>query len=232
MSNYRVVVRHVRYWRSKIHKWSTVYQFSGTASSSNYPAIIAAIHSMEQDVLYPGNTPGQGAIWEIALYNSASGGVPVSVATYCDPATPSSWVDYLGAVWPDLTHVLETSAEVSLTCYWLAGLSVSGKPVRYRKWYHSVPVSTAVNGNADLASGTATAIKNRLQSGLATVSGLGLTLGSGSRLAGTTPTVQGDYGNHQMPRGRRRKPTKISSQDAHLPPGLLVVPGSDGSLEG
>lgn len=231
MSEYRIVVRHVRYWRGKIHKWSTVYPFTGTTSSSNYPAIIAAMHSMEQDVLYPGNTPGQGAIWEIALYNSASGGVPVAVQTYCDPATPSTWVDYAGAVWPDLTHILETVAEAAMQAYWLAGLSSSGKPVRFRKWYHSVPVSTALNGGADIATSTQNAIKNRLQSGMATISGLGITLGRGTRLAGTTPVVLADYGNHQMPRGRKKKPVKVASNVVKLPPGILVVPGSDGSLD-
>lgn len=232
MAEYRAVVRHVRYWRGNIHRWSTVYRFSGTVSSGDIPTAIGYIHNMEQAVCYPAPGGGGGGIWEIAFYNQASGGVPISVTTYFDPSTPGTWIPYDGSAWSSLTTALEGNAEVALQVKWLAGLSSSGKPVAFRKWYHAVPQLASGNTAPDVSTGNRTSIQNVIQSQLAPVAGLGLLLGNSSRIAAATPVVQAFFGNHQMPRGRRKAPTKVASNVVHLPPGLLVVPGSDGSLEG
>lgn len=231
MTDYRIVSRHVRYWRGNVHKWSTVWPFVGTISSTNYSPAIDAIHEMEQAVCYPAPGGGGGGIWEVAMYDQSSGGVPVLVKSYFDPETPGTWVPYSGSAWSSLTTALEGNAEVALQAEWLAGLSRTGKPVRFRKWFHAVPQLASGNTSPDVNSGNRASLVSVMTSYLNSIGGLGAPMGRGSRLAGTSGTVLAFYGNHQMPRGRRKAPMRISSSIVKLPPGLLVVPGSDGSLD-
>lgn len=230
MTEYRVVTRHVRYWRGTIHKWSTVYPFSGSFASPDYSTVLAYVHSMEQDICYPAPGGGGGGIWEQALYNQSSGGIPVQVTSYFDPETPGSWVPYSGASWSSLTTALEGNAEPSLQVEWLAGLSRTGKPVRFRKWYHAVPQLASGNTAPDVNVTNQNSIRDRVQAGMSQVGGLGAPLGNSSRLAASTPSVLAFFGNHQMPRGRRRLVRTAARPASSFPPGLLVVPGSDGSL--
>lgn len=231
MSNYRMVARHVRYWRGVVHRWSTVYQFTGTLASGSYAAAIAVLATMEGKVNYCQSGAVDGGLYEIALYNSSSGGVPVAVATYFPYATPGSWIPYTSTGWAVTSSILTPAAETSLQVEWAAGLSSSGKPVHYRKWYHSVPQVAGTEPTQDIPSGTLTSLTTAFTTGIAGISALGIQLGSGSRLAATTPVVSPFYGSHQMPRGRRRKVAKLTSDGAvRFPAGLLIVPGSDGSL--
>jgi hypothetical protein len=231
MTDYRVVMRHVGYWRGNVHRWSTVYPLSGNLASADYLSVIGAIWEMEQGLCYPSPSGVEGGTYEGALYNQAVGGVPISVQNFFDPTNTAAWVAYSGAEWPDTTHTLETVREVALQVDWLAGLSRTGKPVRFRKWYHSVPVSGAVGAAGDITGSTIATMTAFIQAKMAVVAGKGAPLGNSSRLAAATPQVNAYYGTHQMPRGRRKPPTRISSSVAGLPPGILVVPGSDGSLD-
>jgi hypothetical protein len=230
MTDYRMVARHVRYWRGVPHHWSTVYPLTGTLSSANWAAAIAALKTAEIAINYNQTATVGGGLYEIALYDQATGGVPVSVATYFDPTSVGSWIPYTSTAWPVRTFNLVSDAEAALQVEWAAGLSTSGKPVHFRKWYHSIPQELNAPGTADF---TATEIANvvaQLTNQLTVISGLGAQLGRGSRLAATSPTVRQFAGNHQMPRGRRRPPVVSSTGVLKLPPGLLIVPGSDGSV--
>lgn len=230
MTNYRMVARHVRYWRGAVHKWSTVYPFTGTLTSGNYGAAITFLKNMEQQVNYSKSGENGGGLYEIALYDQASGGVPIAVSTYFPWATPGSWVPYNALGWGARTYELNPVAEAALQVEWPAGLSSSGKPVSFKKWYHSVPNEQNLPGTPDIVGSDVTALTTALTTGIAGISGLGAQLGHGSRLAATTPVIRTYYGNHQMPRGRRKRPVELSAGFAGLPPGILIVPGSDGSL--
>lgn len=230
MTDYRMVARHVRYWRGAVHKWSTVYPFTGTLTSGNYAAAIAALATMEDKVNYMKSGEVSGGLYEIALYNQASGGVPIAVATYFPWATPGSWVPYGALGWSARTYEVNPAAEVAMQVEWPAGLSSSGKPVSFKKWYHSVPNLQNVPPAFDISTTDKTGLTTALTAGIAAISGLGIQLGHGSRLAATAPVIRQYFGNHQMPRGRRRRPVEVSSSFAGLPPGILIVPGSDGSL--
>jgi hypothetical protein len=205
MTNYRAVVRHVRYWRGAVHKWSTVYPFVGTLSVTNQGTALNAIFAMEQSILYPGTAPHSGGIWELAMYDQSSGGVPTFVQSKFDPDTPTAWVNYTGASWSPVATPVEQAAETSMVVTWAAGLSKSGKPVEFRKWYHQVPQATATPPVQDIAPAVITAIEAEITAGINIVGGLGAPMGSGGRFASLSPIVQPFYGNHQMPRGRRRK---------------------------
>lgn len=230
MTNYRMVARHVRYWRGVAHKWSTVYPFTGTLASGNYAAAIAALKTLEMGVNYCGTGTIAGGVYEIALYDQSSGGVPVAVTTYFPAATPGSWVAYTSAGYASHAYPVISVAEAALQVEWLAGLSSSGKPVSFKKWFHAVPEIGASPGSPDVLAGDVTTLQTLINTQMAVIGGLGILLGSGSRLAATTCTVRNQFGNHQMPRGRRRKALVSGSGKVSFPSSLLVVPGSDGSL--
>lgn len=230
MTDYRLVNRHVRYWRGQIHKWSTVYPLTGSISSGNYSALMTRMLQMERAVCYPAPGGAGGGVWEQALYDQATGGVPVAVNSIFDPETPGTWVPYLGSAWSSLTTALEGNAEVALQVEWLAGLSRTGKPVRFRKWYHAVPQLASGNTAPDVSSTNVTSLEAYIQVALADVAGYGALLGNAARLAAATPVVLPFFGNHQMPRGRRRLVRTAARPASSFPPSLLVVPGSDGSL--
>jgi hypothetical protein len=223
VSSYRMVTRHVRYWRGAVHRWSTVYPFSGSISAGSYAAAIAAMYTMEQDILYDNTAGGGGGLYEIALYNAASGGVPVAVVDYFPYATPGSWIKYTSTDWGATTPGLEANAEAAMVVEWAAGLSHSGKPVTFKKWYHAVPSANVIGSAVQITSTQKTAIQTRIQNQMAVISGLGLNLGNSSRLAATTPVVLSYYGNHQMPRGRRRK-ALVTASGRYTGPTLDVPP--------
>lgn len=205
MTDYRIVTRHVRYWRGAVHRWSNVYPFTGTIASGNYAACIAAMHTAEQAInYYTGTPPITGGNYEIAMYNSATGGVPVDVVTYFDYTAPGSWIPYTATAW-GTSSAYEQVAEVALAVRWQGGLSRTGKPVYFRKWYHSVPSSTATGSARDVSTAAVLNIGNALTTALNTVGGFGAPMGRGGRLASSSPIVGIYYENHQMPRGRRRK---------------------------
>lgn len=230
MTEYRIVTRHVRYWRGAIHKTSTVWPFTGTIAAGSYAAAIAAMYTAEQAVGYKQNSVTAGGVYEIALYNSSTGGVPVAVTTYFPWATPGSWIPYTGTGWYTSTPPADNNAETALQVEWPAGLSSSGKPVYFRKWFHMVPDDAFAPGVADLTTSQAGTLASVLHTGTSTVAGLGAPMGRAGRFAASAGTVALYFGNHQMPRGRRRKALVSSSGKVSFPASLLVVPGSDGSL--
>lgn len=230
VTDYRMVARHVRYWRGAMHKWSTVYPMTGTLPSGDYASAIAVLKTFEQGINWPGTGVVEGGLYEIALYDQSSGGVPVGVASYFDETVYADWVAYLGTFWVGANAVVNPSAEVALQWSVAAGLSSSGKPVHFRKWFHAVPVSVAAAGAQDVTSGSITAMEAGSATFLNALGALGAPLGRGSRLAATVAVVNPFFGNHQMPRGRRRPALVSASGKTRFPAGLLTVPGSDGSL--
>lgn len=218
MTDYRLVARHVRYWRGVVHRWSTVYPLTGTIASGDYGTVIAALKTLEQGVNFqdPAPAPTRGGLYEIALYDQATGGVPIAVSTYFDWTTFAAWVPYTSAGWATAGRNYEAAAEVSLAVRWAAGLSRTGKPVYFRKWYHAVPTSSA-NGTRDVGATDVTNLTGIFTAQMAVIGGKGALLGNGGRLAALSPTVELFYENHQMPRGRRRK-----GSTASVPSGAAV----------
>lgn len=231
MTEYRAVARHVRYWRGAPHKWSTVFPLVGTAASADYSTICGWIYNLHQDVCYPAPGAAGGGCWEVALYDQSSGGVPVFVVSHFDPDTVGDWIPYDGTAYEFTSNELESAAEVAMVVEWGAGLSSSGKPVSFKKWFHAVPANASSPPSADVTVSDRASIAAAIQADIAHLATYGLLLGNSRRLAAATPVVSAFYGNHPMPRGRRRRALAISGSTLGLPPGLLTVPGSDGSLD-
>jgi hypothetical protein len=109
------------------------------------------------------------------------------------------------SAWTAASAPPASPAEIALGVQWVAGLSRTGKPVYFRKWYHCVPVSDPVGGSPDIAPTQVTALATAAQALVGVVASYGITMGSPSgRFAGVA-SVSPMYENHQMPRGRRRK---------------------------
>lgn len=229
MGNYRAVVRHVRYWRGIPQKWSTVYQYGGVPSipidNGDAEAVLTA-----DDNLCWGLSPADGGTYGCDIYNQVSGGVPIASVRLFDPEDTGAWPGFSGGAWGGGTLGQLSSAETALQIEWAAGLSSSGKPVKLRKWIHAVQDTGAQGPAVDLDSSLVTSLTvgaNLVQHALG-AKGLSLQSASG-RLAGEA-VVLPHYGNHQMPKGRKRKALVSSSGRVSFPASLLTVPGSDGSL--
>jgi hypothetical protein len=218
---YRAVVKHIRYWRGAPHIWSTVYQFAGTLSK---PLDVAAATTVLQwdDNMCAKSLASEGGTFECSIYDQATGGVPLVSYTKFDHTVTADWTGYgASSYWANTAAVLAQPAEAALGVKWIAGLSKSGKPVYLRKWWHAVPLS-APGGPANQIGTTVVA---SLQTGAAFLPGLlsayGLVAASASgRLAGVA-TVSGQYENHQMPRGRRRK-ALVKANGTYTGPTIVI----------
>lgn len=204
MSTFRIITKHVRYWRGEIHRWTNSYAFTGSGTTVSV-ANLGTLVTNESPLLYHAAGTVAGGCWGAAAYHTG-GGVPVAEATYFDPDTPSSWAAYTSTGWGStFTAPLEAAAEVSLALEWPAGISASGKPVFFRKWYHAVPSSNPASpGAVDIASGVVTSLTTAATNLTNCLAASSLVMGNAGRFAGS-PVIKPYYQNHQMPRGRRRK---------------------------
>lgn len=199
-----VVIDHAILWRGAPHRWSTVYNLSGTTPvSSDQYALMEELLAIENDILPPSVSENSGFLR--ARFYNGSGGAPTYTINFGVLETPSTWAPYASGTVP-WTSVAEglAPAEVCFNIKTpLTGLSSSGKPVHLEKYFHGVP---AYDSSGELASGIQTAINSAVApwaSGLAT--GARVVISPSGRQSSSAPTVQPYCGNHQMPRGRKRK---------------------------
>jgi hypothetical protein len=209
----RLVIDHARYWRGAPHQWSTQYFFNGsTPGSSEWLSIDTALTTMEAAVLFL--STGAGGFVAVKGYSTA-GGPPVYTRAIGEVPTPSSWSPYVGSDWSSASgYVYNVEAEACvLVSIPLTGLSSKGKPVYARKFLHSVAQpSTSVSGAAaSLPAGVVTAMETSLAI-LNTGFGSGgrRVISMAGRLPSSNPIVEPFLGNHQMPRGRKRKASSSS----------------------
>jgi hypothetical protein len=206
MADYRGVVRHVRYWRGTIQKWSTVYPYTGSGATLN-TAACNVLQAADSALCYAQTGIKAGGIYQVEWYH-ASGGVPIVTNNYFDPEVPTAWVAYTSTAWTlNQTRIVDPVAETSLGIRWAAGLSSTGKAVYFRKWLHAVPLAgSGTPGSVDIVASEVTSLTTAAVNIAACMAPTyGLSLGNGRTLAGTA-TVSAFYENHQMPRGRRRPP--------------------------
>lgn len=216
MSAWRIVVRHVGFWRGQVHRWSTVYPFAGSLSASNYASVISAMEAHDRGICYSASGGETGGVYEVAIYNSATGGTPVASQTFFDWTSPSTWYGYTNAGWNTVSGPAEGALETALQLEWPAGMSKSGKPVIFRKWYHAVPQASSNAGSAQVTAANQSSLATYSQNQIAIVQGYGILLGNANRLAASLPRVLAYYGNHQMSRGRRKKKTTTPVSDSTL----------------
>jgi hypothetical protein len=202
----RAVVRHARYWRGKIHRWSTVYQFVGTPSSGLTQADAQTILEHDDAMCFQASGLYM-TTYECQLYNQAVGGVPLVSYTRATWDDHTTWIAPSGTAWTTTGGYAVDVAEAALLVEWPAGLSKTGKPVNLRKWYHAVPVVGVGPGSPDVQGPDLTSLAAHASTMIGVLGSKGLVLGSQSGRLGGTPRVDAYYVTHQMPRGRRKKAT-------------------------
>lgn len=224
MTNYRAQVHHVRYWRGQIHRWSTVYHFGGIPS----PALDAAAAKLvleADDAMCYTNTNIYGGTYECNIYDADTGGVPVASVTLFDWQTPSSWIVYGGEGWQTTAPPPCDDAEVALLVEASLGLSKTGKPVNARKWYHAVPQTNQPLGAPQVSAADITKLTAQANLIYTCLSTYGLSANSPSGRLPGTPVVKAYYGNHQMPRGRRRKAPVVKASSVAPNEYVRPLPG-------
>ena len=224
MTNYRLVTRHVRYWRGSVHRWSCSYAFTGALTTGMTPSALSSFLAREDVMLY-GLDATDGGSYEAQFYDTDAGGSALATYTAFDWTNPSGWVPHDGSAWtvPADTPA-EQIAETALQVTYPGGLGSTGKPVGFRHWFHAVPQSPASAGSADVSPTNVTALEAALASLKSDLASFGIVMGRGGRFAGTG-TVNNHYGNHQMPRGRRRK-ALVTSSGRYTGP-TITVPLAD-----
>lgn len=222
MAAYRYQVVSVGWWRGKIKRWNTTFNYAGTSSQT------AALYSKMQAAGYPnpGDVTGDcsGGVASIAVYNP-TGGTPISNTVYFDWQTPSEWIPYTGTAWSSITEgtPLDASGESAAVILGLMGaLSSSGKPVFTRKYLHAIPSRTAVDyADPDISSTVQAALVALFTSAWM------------ANPAGTQPsqiTCDPWYLNHQRVRGRRRTATQVATESFSA--GVVVGAGAAASDAG
>lgn len=203
MAVYRYQCVSVGWWRGKIKRWNTTFYSS---SSSITPSIKAIMSKMGYP--NPGDALGDcsGGIASIAVYNAA-GGAPIVQTVYFDWQMPTTWVPYTGEVWASVPAgtPLDASGESALVVVGqLPGLSVTGKPMTTRKYFHAIPSRTAADyADPDVSPAVQAAILPVLPTSV---------MGTKAGKAPTTVTVEPYYLSHQRVRGRRRPVTTVAAQ--------------------
>lgn len=221
MAVYRYQVVSVGLWRGKIKRWNTTFHSTSvSALPAFYSRMQASGYKAAGDVI--GDCSGGTA--SITRY-AAAGGPPLEQVVYFDWQTPSEWIPYTGTIWAtiDPATPVDAAGESALVVEGLmAGLSVTGKPVRTRKYLHAVPSRTAAAwDDPDVPSAVVTAAE-----ALWTPTYM-------QNPAGVSPasvSVDQWYGSHQRVRGRRRTTRQVAGQAFSL--GVLAGGGATTSGQG
>lgn len=174
--------------------------------------------TLDANLCFFGQHNDQGAIFQVDFYSKDLGGAPLLSKVYADWLNPSSGTLPPSAYWGSKVAVCNQPLESALVVEWDGGLGRTGKPVKFRKFYHAIPVSTAEDGGADITPTDVTGLQELANTIQTAFTDFDLLMGNTRRLAGTAE-VSANYGNHQMPRGRRHKKLVTSS----FKPGSYVV---------
>lgn len=200
---FRYQVVSVGMWRGKIKRWNTTLHMAQSNLVGNVQQLFAKSGWKEA-----GDVVGacSGGVASISVYN-ASGGAPISVTTYFDWQTPSTWIPYTGTLWAavDPATPLDAAGESAIVIVGnMAALSASGKPVKTRKYLHAVPSRTAASYlDPDVDSVTAAAFESSWATDF---------LLNPAGVAPVTTQAEVWYGNHQRVRGRRKTVKAVAGQ--------------------
>lgn len=218
MAAYRYQVVCVGMWRGKIKRWNTTFHYPDPGGTA---AILNAMRASGWP--NPGDVTGacSGGVASISVYDPA-GGAPISVTTYFDWETPSTWVPFTGTAWstvdPD-TPIDASGESAALVVGHMAALSATGKPVTTRKYLHAVPSRTAADfADPDINPTDAAAIAALFVPSL---------MRNPAGVSPSSVSVEPFYGNHQRVRGRRRTPAQVAAQS--FSSGVVVGAGASAS---
>lgn len=204
-----VEIKKQAFWRGNPHTWVNRYILSGAQpSGADAITVIGALHDIE-DQMEPAHTSGAGIGFVVGnAYPSGSGG-PFATVAYNTSEAQGSATGFTGAQWTDADQSWAPTLE---TCMMMetpiTGLNSRGKPISLRKYFRGV------NSGGNEAEGTngitADDITGSQTVCLPWTTGMGssnwvVIAPSGAQASGP-PKCHPFLVNHQIPRGRKRKP--------------------------
>jgi hypothetical protein len=226
------------YWRGINTQYSNRYYLSGGNPTEGVAlSAIADLHRIE-NLIFPAVAAGAGVGFvEGKAYNSTPG-PPIEVIDYNSSGAIATATGFTGTVISGTPIQYANTIEVCLeTRMLMLGLSTTGKPIYTRKFFRGwsyldedefestsqipVPIQTAMN-----------ALILPWQTGLAT--SFVTVVGTDGRTASAAqpPTVQPFLGNHQKPRGKKRKTAASSSSTSESALALSAIALGEGILRG
>lgn len=195
-------------WRGAVHTWMNRYVMSGVdPTSAQAASTISALKNIE-NALYPQVTAGTGVGFVKGTAYLSTGGAPLTTQGYNTTLAAATATGFSGPTggYTSLSFAgqLENCLETRTL---LTGLSSTGKPVYLRKYFRGFYAGTEDSFGAapilaaDItkATGTIAPWFTGMTTGSYTV------IGVSGRQAAIAPTVQVWLGNHQVPRGKKRK---------------------------
>lgn len=209
-----VEIKKQAFWRGNPHTWVNRYILSGSQpSGSDAETVISALHDIE-DQMEPAHASGAGIGFVIgSAYPSGSGG-PFAVVPYNTSEGAGSATGFSGAGWTDADQGWAPTLE---TCMMMetpiTGLNSRGKPISLRKYFRGV---MSGGNEAEGTTGvTADDITGSEAVCLPWKTGMGssnwvVIAPSGAQASGP-PVCHPFLVNHQIPRGRKRKPASSGS---------------------
>lgn len=209
MAGYRVEVVHVGYWRGQVKRWVTNYPYNGSASPALDTAACDIMKTRDSQMCWGSASATNGGISEVRIYN-AGGGTPIVEKIYFDWTTPAAWIPYTSTGWTTTGRTAELVGEGALLVEWPGGLSSTGKPVKFKKFYHAIPAPSANGAVAQVQAADVTSLTAVATGFVGALGAYGLVMGSASgRLAGSA-VVSPYYAAHQRRRGRRKRTVAVS----------------------
>jgi hypothetical protein len=210
----QVQITKQAYWRGQQHLFQNAYWISGNPGASDMAAVIAELQSIENAV-FPTVGGGIGVGFVRAKGYSPGTGPALVEVDYNESESPGTATGFTGPPFPayyslNWTNTLEVCLEVVTP---LSGTSSRGKPVSNRKYFRGFGATVAEDQRVtpidarDLAVIAATCLP--WKTGM-TPSNY-VVIGKSGRQASGVPTAQNFLGNHQVPRGRKKKVSSSAS---------------------
>lgn len=206
------------FWRGAPHTWVNRYVMSGAQpSASDAQSVITALHLIEND-LHPPMAAGVGVGYvQGRAYPSGKGtffaNVDYNVSKASGTATgfhgPPDSGDLVWAPTLETCLLIETR---------LQGLSSTGKPTYLRKYFRGCSTGAAQDNVAGgIPAGTITdlnALTTPWQTGMGSQNWV--VIGNSGSQASAAPTVHPFLVAHQVPRGKKKKPSSASGLIAQI----------------
>jgi hypothetical protein len=226
------------YWRGSNTQFSNRYYLSGGDPTEGVAlAAITDLHHIE-NLIFPTVAGGQGVGFVEGKAYRSTGGPPIEVVDYNSSGAIATATGWTGTAVTGQTIQYANTIEVCLeTRMLMLGLSTTGKPIYTRKFFRGwsylaedeeftvTPIPTTIQTAYN-------ALILPWQTGLPT--SFVTVVGTDGRTASAAqpPTVQPFLGNHQKPRGKKRKTTSSSSSTSESALALSAIALGEGILRG
>nr|CRY97290.1 hypothetical protein [uncultured prokaryote] len=211
MTIYKFQATSVGFWRGQEKRWQNTFHYD----ASNDAAAASCLSDFNTKILALGSTTVHGGLASVAVYNTATGGVPVLSQINFPWETSSSWIGWPGAGPWGTGLAIPLAGEPAARFRTQAGVGKTGKPVYVGIYWHSFMCAAETTSAVQFTSTVVTAAST-LYNNLQTLSSGGTALcvqvtPAGGSIAGSG-TLLPYVDAHQRTRGRRRKSVSIDGK--------------------